>query len=392
MATINYNNGNVNVSFFPTNVNPIWFCDKNTGGINIATNGAAMTANTLQLGNAATTTILSGAVNASSMDSIGVTNNLELGRTQTTGTITIGDSLSRTGPIYVGNRTAGFISIGTAMTGANYITMGTLANSSTQIRGKSIEIGDNGGNVFIGKSDTNTIVNGNLMTNVLYSSSNLKINESTNLDTTINANANAAQSVTIGTTGKTTQYIRGATVNLCDGGGNVIVGNSTGTVTMTGTAIKQNVSCIGGGLVSNTFGNTDSGTSLSTTYSRKSTNTLTDLACYTILGPGIYTSGYFEIVISGSNQQLGGYSYKGFFGVRQTSSTTLTATPVSTLFSVGGNGIAPTITFTGTNPITLNINTATRTVSTSQTFIATLIAYPTITIDNQLNDFTITGI
>ena len=63
MATINYNSGNINVSFFPSNVNPIWFCDKNTGGVNIATNGATIIPNTLQLGNSNSNLILGNTVN-----------------------------------------------------------------------------------------------------------------------------------------------------------------------------------------------------------------------------------------------------------------------------------------------------------------------------------------
>ena len=170
--------------------------------------------------------------------------------------------------------------------------------------------------------------------------------------------------------------------------GNNIGADSSGATNITGSTIKQSVPCLGGGTVSNTFGNADNLTSLSTTYCRKSTDTLTALACYTILGPEIYSSGYFELVVSGSNQYQGGYAYKGFFGLTQTD-TTLVATAVSTLLSVG---LVPTITFTGTNPITLHIHTALENNSTSQTFIATLIAYPTITIDNELYDFTVTAV
>ena len=69
MATINYNSGNINVSFFPSNVNPIWFCDNNTGGVNIATNGAAIAANTLQLGNLNTTTQVNGTLKTNTITS-----------------------------------------------------------------------------------------------------------------------------------------------------------------------------------------------------------------------------------------------------------------------------------------------------------------------------------
>ncbi len=53
MATLDYNSGNGNVTFFSSNVSyPVWFCDNNTGGIQIATRGATPIANTVQIGNA----------------------------------------------------------------------------------------------------------------------------------------------------------------------------------------------------------------------------------------------------------------------------------------------------------------------------------------------------
>ena len=60
MATINYNSGNINVSMFPTNASSIWFCDKNTAGINIATNGSTIIPNTIQLGNLNSSVIMKG--------------------------------------------------------------------------------------------------------------------------------------------------------------------------------------------------------------------------------------------------------------------------------------------------------------------------------------------
>jgi hypothetical protein len=98
MATINYISGNINVSMFPTNANPIWFCDKNTGGINIATNGAAMTANTIQLGNAATTTNVSGILKTNTIIS------------NTPTTLNIGD---QTCGLMIGDKNVSGINIGT---------------------------------------------------------------------------------------------------------------------------------------------------------------------------------------------------------------------------------------------------------------------------------------
>jgi microcystin-dependent protein len=91
MATINYISGNINVSMFPTNENPIWFCDKNTGGINIATNGAPMTANTIQMGNLNTSTIVNGILKTNTITSN--TSTLKIG--DQTNTIELGNANSR---------------------------------------------------------------------------------------------------------------------------------------------------------------------------------------------------------------------------------------------------------------------------------------------------------
>ena len=60
MATITSNSGNINVSFFPNNASSVWFCDKNTAGINVAANGAPVFANTIYLGNVSMVTNVSG--------------------------------------------------------------------------------------------------------------------------------------------------------------------------------------------------------------------------------------------------------------------------------------------------------------------------------------------
>jgi len=283
MATINYNSGNINVSFFPSNVNPIWFCDKNTGGINIATNGAAIAANTLQLGNLNTTTQINGILESNTVNSILITDNMNIANDQTTGILNIGQA----------------------------------ARS---------------GNINLGTNSTGTIT----------------------------------------------------------------VGGTTGPVNIAGSTIKQDVPCLGGGIVSTIFGNANSSTSMSTTFNRKSTAVTGPLSCYTITAASDssqqYNTQYFEIVVSGANFGPGGYSYKGCFCLTLPSAT-IVPSSVTTLFSYGG---VPAITFTivGTTA-TLNINTTnvnSTTVSTSQTFVSTLIAYPTMTIFNALTDYSITAI
>lgn len=56
MATIDYNTGSGTVTFFASNVShPVWFCDNNTSGIQIATRGSTPTENMIQIGNISST-------------------------------------------------------------------------------------------------------------------------------------------------------------------------------------------------------------------------------------------------------------------------------------------------------------------------------------------------
>jgi len=56
MANIDYNSVPGDITFFPSNITyPAWFCDQNTGGIQIATRGAPVIPNTIQIGNASST-------------------------------------------------------------------------------------------------------------------------------------------------------------------------------------------------------------------------------------------------------------------------------------------------------------------------------------------------
>jgi hypothetical protein len=126
---------------------------------------------------------------------------------------------------------------------------------------------------------------------------------------------------------------------------------------------------------------------MSTTYNRKNTSSLSSIACYTIVSPEQYTTQYFEIIISGSNVNLGGYTYKGCFAIDQQNAYT-SVSSVNTLFSYGAT---PVITFSNSGTtVTVNISTAIGD-SLNQNFIASLIAYPTITLSNAF-DYSITAI
>jgi len=64
MANLDYNSGNGKVTFFSSNVSyPVWFCDHNTGGIQIATHGLEPRSNTIQLGNTSSAFNVSGISN-----------------------------------------------------------------------------------------------------------------------------------------------------------------------------------------------------------------------------------------------------------------------------------------------------------------------------------------
>jgi hypothetical protein len=171
----------------------------------------------------------------------------------------------------------------------------------------------------------------------------------------------------------------------------ITIGQEGTTTNIIGETIRQTVSCLGGGTIENVFGNTTNVTSLSTTYNRKNTVVTTAIPCYALVCPANYSGAYFEIIVSGSNQNAGAYSYKGCFSIN-----ILTVSAVTTLFSSPANAV--TISFTGTsetfsvpNRIMLNI-LATPGASSNQCFLSTLISYPTITIENTLNDYTITAI
>jgi len=81
---------------------------------------------------------------------------------------------------------------------------------------------------------------GTVKTDTLQSTTTLKINENNNISTDINSGANGPQTVTIGTMGQTTQYLRGTNIYINEAGtGNTTIGNSTGTTNFSGT-VKVN--------------------------------------------------------------------------------------------------------------------------------------------------------
>jgi len=182
-------------------------------------------------------------------------------------------------------------------------------------------------------------------------------------------------------------------VNIMSGTSNtgtVNIGTTGTTINVKGSKIRQVTPLISGGTIETVIGNADNISSLSTTFNRKDqiAGSLA-IPCYRIVSPAQYNTQYCELVVSGANYGLGGYSAKYYF-ILQTPGGTIVAPTVNLFYGVGGN---PTITFTieSTTTMTLNIN-AGMTGTTRQTFVSTLIAYPSINIDNPLNDYSITAI
>jgi hypothetical protein len=175
-------------------------------------------------------------------------------------------------------------------------------------------------------------------------------------------------------------------------------------VNVNGT-IDHNVPLLGGGNILHTIGNTPESSSMSTTYSRKSETVAGAISCFTITPSSTDSVGYFELTIMGSNGGTN-YAFKGFFSIYNKSGdvSPLYVTPVSALFSLLDT--PPVITFTSTGSVlssttgitsnaagsTITLKISTSATSVNQTFIATLVSYPSINSNNELKDFTITAI
>jgi hypothetical protein len=480
MATINYISGNINVSMFPTNANPIWFCDKNTGGINIATNGAAMTTNTINIGNSTTTTNASGILKTNTIQGIDTTGDQSFFTTKTAGNLNVfavgtavlnikgsglkvdtisTDNLTSNQGIYA-NKTAGTLSIATSQTSGN-INIGGVGSTTTIKGAGQVDTGltvagttninttaastttmgfaSAGTTNIVGTTNINTTTAGN--TNIGSSTGGItSIAGSTNISgTTVNIN-NVTGTTNIGAVGSTTTlastnigigssgipddgyvsiasgtnvgrayaslgssslnylYLRSKNVEInteAGTSGNTSIGTTEGGITsISGGKIRQVTPLIGSGTIETVIGNANTLSSLSTTFNRKSQADFgSAIPCYRIVSPEQYNTQYCELVICGANFGLGGYSAKYYFVLEQPAST-IVAPTVNLFHGVnragGGN---PTITFTieSTTTMTLNID-AGMGGSTTQNFISTLIAYPSVNINSGLIDYSITAI
>lgn len=268
--------------------------------------------------------------------------------------------------------------------GAVHINNGSTNNSRTRIHdgtgANNTGIVDimssalNSGTINIGAASTTTNLLGTL--------------KATTLDATADGSAQTVGSNL--TTGSLT--LAGGLTTGFVSMGNAVSGT---TSTMNGGIIKQVIPLLSNsvfsGTIENVLGNATNITSLSTTFNRKALTNIGSIDCYEITSTVNYNSQYFELVVCGANDAMSGFSYKGCFSLERFASVT-TASSVNTMFyySSHGTGLTVTLTTVG-NVTTLGIDSATG-GAFNQRFVCTLTAYPTISIDNDLFDYSVTAI
>lgn len=372
------------------------------GFLSIATDQT--TGGSVEVGTASSTINLNGTVNATGLagyasltgaNTFSATNTFNNATVGIKADIIQGVATTGTQSLFT-TKTAGTLSIATAQVSGN-INVGGVG-STTTIKGNGQVDGTLSANTIEGTTATSsTITIGASQTTGQISLGSFTgrsgdINIGNNMESGIIKLANAGSvtssaSIQAGTSNRGTHYYRGASVNICDDGGSVNIGSTSSSVITNNatqivnnaTQIVNNIKLIDNSIIQNVYGNASNASSLSTTFNRKSTNTMTSLGCFTIVMPNGFSNQYFEIIVSGSNQNLGGYSYKGCFSISGT-----TPSAVTNLYGTGA-----TISFgiVGSN-ITLSILTG----GTNQNFVSTLIGYPTIDINGSFLDYSITAI
>lgn len=324
----------------------------------------------------------------------GTANNstMEIGKGITTGVVKIGDDLTTTGLQMGTSQTSGGISIGQQTGRTGDINVGTVMaagaiNIGSEMTGGSVNIGSTSVNTNIGKLVTDTIN----PTNPSSIINNISLANTTagNVYIASSAVLGSTNYTVLGTSGVSDTYIRGRGINIADGGGGVNIGSNGATPTnivMNATNIKQVVPMVGGGTCETVIGNATNATSMSTTFNKKSqTGSSTAINCYTMVVPNIYSCGYFEIIVCGSNQHVGGYCYKANFSIFG-----FTPSDVNVLYTAG-NDVNLYFNVVG-SIITLSVATGTAGESPNQCFVTTLIAYPTITISDTYFDYSVTAV
>ena len=293
--------------------------------------------------------------------------------------------------------------MGTVGIGTSEVTIGEI-NISNDMSGTTTTIN---GNAVITSLTANLTTGSTAVTQPIGNNST-KIATTAYVDASMTGHAQLASANTFTNTntfhgiktGSITSLLPSGSIAIAGDqvGGSVSIGTTTTSVTTNGTTLKQVVPLLGGGVMETIVGNTTT-SSLSTTFNRKrlTTSVTNPIACYTITSPAQWTTQYFELVVSGSNNDRGGYSYKGCFGIDHNQFNVVSPSSVNTLFYYGPGvnppitSVPPVISFTVSGfTATLNVNTSAGSID--QNFVTTLTAYPTLYLDNFLQGYIITAI
>jgi hypothetical protein len=169
--------------------------------------------------------------------------------------------------------------------------------------------------------------------------------------------------------------------------GNITIGGGSAEIIMGPTPRIRQVLKVATVQVENVVGNASELSSMSTTFNFKNTSSNLPLNCYNFYTTFADINQYCELVVSGCNNAVGGYSAKFIFSLNVGGGvwSVKGLTPLYQSYPVVG------VSFTFTS------NTATLTVSTTtnnlgQTYFTTLTAYPTCYVGVNLYDYSITAI
>lgn len=326
------------------------------------------------LGTTSGTTQVQGILVANTLNSKTPSASMTIASTSTNATLTVGSNMTSSGGITLGSSACNTTVNGTLKTNTiESISTATTMNIGTVSRTTPINIGTGGINGAPGVTQ------------------GINIGSGTN---------NAYSFMSIGSDTMNYNYIRGTNIEMnTNNSGNTNIGwrntgagtygftNFYGGITSIGATIKNAIVGIGGN-VKFVLGNTTGETAQSTTFCRKSTNTMTALNCFSI-GMPAYSSAVFEITVCGSNQGSGGYCNKSLFTITGGGAGGLvpTVTPFSTIVA-GGTGVNYGSTTSGST-VTITVNNS---GGTTQTFCATLTQFASDDIGNNGIGFSVTAL
>jgi hypothetical protein len=174
--------------------------------------------------------------------------------------------------------------------------------------------------------------------------------------------------------------------------GNITIGGSqTGSaeIIMGPTPRIRQVLSVGSVQVENVVGNASTVSSLSTTFNYKKTTSNSPLDCYLFTSTATYMNQYCELIVSGSNSNVGCFSAKFMFSINKIGTISVQGFTTIYNFTINFPAVSVDFTFTST---TAKLTITTPTASQGQSYITTLIAYPTCNLGGPANDYSITAI